>query len=473
MNQTIQCDIAIIGAGSGGLSIAAVASQLGLRVVLVEEKKMGGECLNSGCVPSKALLAAAHCAHVMLNADKFGVKAVNPIVDFAKVMDHVAGVINTIAPNDSIERFTNLGVQVIQARGEFIDEKTLRAGEFSITARKFVIATGSSPAIPPIPGIASVAYLTNESIFDLRIKPEHLLVIGAGAIGCELAQAFSLLGVKVTIIEAFKMMPRDEPDLVAELKDIFAKQGIKLYEDAKIVNVEQQDKIIDMSIEVDGKKIRLSGSHVLIAAGRKINIDNLHLENAKIAFTPKNISVDAKLRTSNKRVYAIGDVVGPYQFTHMANYQASVVIKNIIFKQSMRVNYQATPWVTYTIPELAHVGLTYSEALAKDSRIKTITVDLVENDRAQTERNTRGKIKLIVDKKAKILGVSILAANAGDLILPWVMLIKQNQTLRTLTDTIVPYPTLSEISKRAASEFYKPLLFSKTARYLVSFLKHF
>lgn len=469
----IQCDIAIIGAGSGGLSVAAVASQLGLKVVLIEQNKMGGECLNTGCVPSKALLAAAHCAHNMLTANKFGIAAVTPTIDFSQVMDHVANVIQTIAPNDSIERFTKLGVQLIHAHAEFSDDKTLHAGEHIIKARQFIIATGSSPAIPPINGINDVPYLTNESIFELRSKPSHLLIIGAGAIGCELAQAFTLLGVKVSIIEAFKMMPRDEPELVTQLKSIFTEQGINLYEGANILSVQQHHADIKITFEVNGQTQTLIGSHLLVAAGRKSNHEDLNLDKAHIDHTPKGINVDTRLRTTNKRVYAIGDVVGPYQLTHMANYQAGIIIRNVIFKKPSHVNYQSVPWVTYTIPELAHVGMLESEALAKDPQAKVFVIEMTDNDRAQAEHKTQGKIKLIVDKKARIYGVSILAEGAGELILPWVMLINNHQTLRELTDTIVPYPTLSEINKRIASEFYKPILFSKSVRSLVSFLKHF
>lgn len=471
--NNIRCDIAIIGAGSAGLTVAAVAGQLGLKVILIEHNKMGGECLNSGCVPSKALLAAAHCAYTIANAKKFGIETAEPRIQFSEVMNNVANVIAAIAPNDSTERFIEMGVQVIKAHGKFIDQKTLQAGDLIITARQFIVATGSSPAIPPIPGIKDIEYLTNESVFNLRTQPNHLIIIGAGPIGCELAQAFALLGVKVTVLEAATMMPRDEPELVAQLRKQLISQGITLYEQTKITNVKKLNNNIEISIDYNHSTQVITGSHLLVAAGRKVNVEQLDLELAGVEYTQKGIKVDKHLRSTNKKIYAIGDVAGSYQFTHAANYHATVVIKNIIFKRPTSVDYRALPWVTYTIPELAHVGLSESEALKIEPNAKIVIVPLTDNDRAQAEHNTEGKIKLIVGAKDKILGVSILSASAGELIVPWGLLIQNKLNLRHLTDTIVPYPTLSEINKRVASEYYKPILFSKAVRRLVAFLKYF
>jgi len=472
MSSQKKYDLAIIGAGAAGLSIAAVAAPLGLKVVVIEENKMGGECLNSGCIPSKSFIAAAKTAHTFLTAESFGIAATTPQVHFNKVMEQVNAVIQTIAPHDSVERFTQLGAEVIHASAQFIDANTLIAGDATIKARQFVIATGSAAAIPPICGLNQVNYFTNETIFQLREKPSHLIVIGGGPIGCELAQAFLLLGVKVTLLEALHVLPRDEPELVAILQQQLQQQGLQLHENVSVVDVKEINKNLEITIEKNNCKEMITGSHLLIATGRQANIKSLHLEKAGITFTNKNIIVDKRLRTTNKKVYAIGDVVGPYQFTHMANYQASIVIKNAIFKIPAQVNYDAVPWVTYTTPELAHVGPTTAEILKKDATVKIIMVALAENDRAQTERETIGKIKITTTAKGKILNATILAPHAGELILPWVMLMKDKKNLRQLTELIIPYPTLNEISKRVASEFYRPALFSSAVRRIVNVLKY-
>lgn len=471
MKQTISCDIAILGGGAGGLSVAAVASQLGMKVVLAEAGKMGGDCLNAGCVPSKSLLAAAKAAHAFTRADRFGIQNVTPTVDFAAVMAHVAEVIARIAPHDSVERFTRLGVTVLPGHAAFIDKSTMKVGETEVKARYFVVATGSSPAVPPVPGLADVPFLTNETIFSLKEKPDHLVIIGAGPIGCEMAQAFSFLGVKVTLLEAFTMMPRDEADLVDMLRHEFIQSGIQLYERIKIISVSRQGEKIEIVIEQNGQQQVISGSHLLVAAGRKVNVDGLALEKAGVNYTSKGIQVDNRLRTANKKIYAIGDVAGGYQFTHIAGYHAGIAIRNMIFKWPARVDYRAIPWVTYTFPPLAHAGLTTGEAEKQYKKVKIITVNYADNDRAIAEGETTGCLKAICTEKGNILGVSILGVNADELIAPWILLIKDGKTLREMSDAVFPYPTLSEISKRAASEFYSPLLFSDKVKRLVRWIK--
>src|SRR3990167_5026015 len=473
MEKNLFCDIAIIGAGAGGLSIASFASQIGLKVILIETNKMGGDCLNTGCVPSKSFIAAAKLARNFSLANQFGIQSEQVKVDFIKVMEHVERVIQHIAKNDSVERFTALGVCVIKAHAQFIDAKTILANDNRITARHIVIATGSRPSIPPITGLNKINFLTNENVFDLREQPSHLIVIGGGPIGCELAQAFLFLGSKVTILEAFTMMPRDEEDCVDMLRDEFKLQGITIHEQIKVLEVKKNNQSIEVIIEKNGTKEIVVGSHLLIAAGRLADVSDLQLDKAGVTYTKKGIQVDKRLRTSNKRIYAIGDVIGSYQFTHIANYHASIVIKNMIFKIPASVDYHAIPWVTYTSPELAHAGLMTNEALKKYPQAKILTLNLSENDRAQTERETFGKIKVIVTPKGKILGASILSAHAGELILPWIMLIQGNQSLRHLTEFIIPYPTLNEISKRIASEFYSKKIFSKPMRYVSKLLQWF
>lgn len=470
-NTTINCDIAIIGGGSGGLSLAAGASQMGADVVLVEGDKMGGDCLNHGCVPSKSLLAAAKRYHNIGRSDKvLGIKTSAQAVDITEVLSHVHQVIDTIAKNDSVQRFEGLGVRVIQAKGHFIDSKTLQAGDQQIQAKRFVVATGSSPLVPPIDGLDQVSYLTNETIFDLEQTPDHLIVVGGGPIGSELAQAFAMLGVKVTLLEGIKMLPKDEPDCSQVVKDQMEQDGVTIYEGFKVNQVTQQDHQISVIGDYDKESISVSGSHLLIATGRKPNIQDLALDKAGVNYQKQGISVDERLRSSNRHIYAIGDASGHMQFTHMASYQANIALRNILFRWPVKANYQAVPWVTYTEPELAHVGLTLEDAHAKHLNLKVTEWSFEDNDRAQAEHHTQGKIKVLTNGKGKIFGVTIVGHNAGELILPWVIAINEGKSLRSFTDAIVPYPTLSEVSKRVAGEFYTPTLFSKRMRSLVRWL---
>ncbi|MBA3536096.1 MAG: FAD-dependent oxidoreductase [Tatlockia sp.] len=467
----IKCDLSIIGAGAGGLSVAAVAAQLGLKVVLLESGKMGGDCLNYGCVPSKSLLAAGKIAYQLRHAAQFGISSKGLEIDFKKVMQQVHAVIKVLAKNDSVERFESLGVQVIKAVARFSGVNTLVAQDRVIEARRIVIATGSSPFKPPIPGLEDTPYLTNETIFNLTEQPKHLIVIGGGPIGCELAQAFSMLGSKITLIEGFNLLPKDDVDCVAILRAQLKAMGIIIHEQAKVLGVEPHAHGgIKVSINQAGEKLAIRGSHLLIATGRRANVENLDLEKAGIVYSNKGIEVNSRLQTSNRRVYALGDVVGPYQFTHMATYQAGIVLRNIAFKIPAKVDYRAIPWVTYTLPEIAHVGLLAEEAL-KHADIQFTEWSFLENDRAQTEHSLEGKIKIISDKKGRVLGVTIVGAHAGELILPWVIAIREKRTLRSFTDAVSPYPTLSEISKRVAGEFYKSKLFSNKTRWLVGLLK--
>ena len=471
--QHIKCDIAIIGGGAGGLSVAATAAQLDLQVVLVESSEMGGDCLNSGCVPSKSLLATAKMQWQSQHSQHLGVHENKQAVDFSAVMRHVHGVIHNISEHDSVERFTKLGVKVISAQAEFLDANTLQAGDHIIKARRFVIATGSHAFVPPIPGIDKVDYLTNENIFDLKEQPKHLIVIGGGPIGIELAQAFRMLGSEVTVLEAFKALPKDEVDCVNVIKDQLKSMQVDLLEGIKIKSVSKDPAGVKVTCEDLGKIFDVCGTHLLVATGRRANVAGLGLDNAKVKHSDKGISVNARLQTSNKKISAIGDVIGPYQFTHIASYHAGIVVKNIIFKIPAKVNYQAVPWVTYTDPEIAHVGLLAQDAKNLNIDIQVVESEFKDNDRAQADGHVKGKIKVLTNKKGKILGVTIVGSNAGELITPWVMAIREGKNLRCFTDTIIPYPTLSEISKRAASEFYIPKLFAAKTKAIVSWLIRF
>ena len=464
-------DLCLIGGGSAGLSIAAGAAQMGSSVVLVERAKMGGDCLNYGCVPSKAFLSAGKKAKTQKSSARFGVADVAPTVNFSAVMDHVADVIAQIAPHDSVERFESLGVRVICAQGVFEDRHTLCAGSERIIARRFVIATGSRPFIPPIDGLEAVPFLTNETVFSLREQPQKLIVIGGGPIGCELGQGFANLGTEVSLIANRTLMPKDDPELVDIIRQRFLDDGLTLYENTRVQTVEKKDDRIIATIETEQGSREIQGTHLLLATGRRPNLGGLNLEAAGVEWTESGIVVDKGLRTSNRKIYAAGDVTGGYQFTHMAGYDAGIVIKSALFRLPARVHHNAVPWVTYSDPELAHVGL--SEHVAKTQGHQILTWSFADNDRARAERRTEGRIKVIIDKRGRILGASVVGLNAGELILPWSLAISQGLKIGAIANLIAPYPTLSEVSKRVAGHYYTPALFSARVKKIVRFLARF
>ncbi|HKF96332.1 MAG TPA: FAD-dependent oxidoreductase [Gammaproteobacteria bacterium] len=473
MDKEERFDVCVIGAGSGGLSVAAGAAQLGLNTALVEQNKMGGECLYTGCVPSKALLQAARVAQTFRKAGAFGMKAQEPDVDFSAVKDHVYDVIAAIAPHDSQERFEGLGVSVIRAATRFTGPDTVTAGEQMIKARYIVVATGSRPTMPPIEGLEPGKALTNENIFELREKPDHLVIIGGGPIGIEMAQAHRRLGCKVTVLDMGPILPKDDPELVAVLRERLQEEGIDCFEHTKIVRIEHGQDTVAVRGEKDGNGISVTGSHLLVAAGRQPSVDSLDLEKAGVRYSKRGIEVDKRLRSSNKRIYAAGDVTGGPQFTHIAGYHAGIIIRNIAFKIPARVDYAALPWVTYTDPELANVGLTEAIAIEQFGRekIRTVSWHFDENDRAQTEHRTEGLIKVTLLKSGKIVGATILGPHAGELIGLWAHAISQKQKIGALTDMIAPYPTLGEVSKRVAGAWYIPRLFSDRTRRIVGLLQ--
>lgn len=473
MTEALTVDICVIGAGSGGLSVAAAAAQLGAKTALIEHRRMGGDCLNYGCVPSKALLAAAKRAKAARENGAFGLKGAPPEVDFAAVMDHVHQVIAAIEPNDSQERFEGMGVRVLRAFGRFTGPDTVEAGGTSIRARRIVIATGSSPMAPPIPGLVGVPFFTNETIFDNRTLPAHLLVIGGGPIGLEMAQAHRLLGARVTILEAApRIMLHDDPELVALLRQRLAADGVEIREAVEVKQVKAAGPGVAAILAAGGTERRLEGSHLLVAAGRRVNLANLDLDKAGIAVGPEGaLVIDRRLRTTNRRVYAVGDAAGGPQFTHVANYHAGIVIRNALFRLPAKVDYRALPWVTYTEPELAQVGLTEANAKARHAGdLAVLRWPFHENDRAQAERAGHGLVKVITRKNGRVLGASILGAQAGELIHPWGLAISRSLKVAALATMIAPYPTLGEASKRAAGSFYVPKLLSQRSRSLVRLL---
>ncbi len=473
MNKQIMADICVIGGGSGGLSVAAGAAQMGAKTVLIEADKMGGDCLNTGCVPSKALIAAGHAAEIVRSAGAFGVNGHEPDIRFKGVHDHVHGVIGVIAPHDSVERFERLGCTVIQARARFVGPDRVEAGGFTVGARRFVVSTGSRAVIPPIAGLRESPHFTNETIFDNTAAPEHLIVIGAGPIGLEMAQAHRRLGARVTVLDLGPILPNDDPELTAVVRKTLVDEGVEIFERIKVVKVERKGNGVAITVAYDNDERVIQGSHIMVAAGRKANVESLGLEAAGIEYSPKGIEVDARLRTTNKKVFAIGDVAGGLQFTHVAAYHAGIVIRNALFRLPAKVNYSAVPWVTYTDPELAHVGLTEKQAREKHGEVRVLRFPYAENDRAQAERRTAGQAKAVVTPKGEILGASLVGLHAGELLQPWVLAISQKLKIGAMAQMIAPYPTLSEINKRVAGSFYTPTLFSDRTRKVVRFLGMF
>lgn len=471
MTETLTPDICVIGAGSGGLSVAAAAAAFGVPVVLIEKGKMGGDCLNVGCVPSKSLIAAARRAHDARNAGIFGIGVGDVDVVYENVHRHIHDVIDAIASNDSAARFTGLGVRVLQTEARFVDACTVAAGDkWLVKARRFVLATGSSPAVPPIPGLDKTPYLTNETIFDLRQCPSHLIVIGAGPIGLELAQAFRRLGAQVTLLEAAKPLSKEDAECAQIVLDQLQREGVALRSGAKIARTSGERGAVQVMLE--GGDV-IEGSHLLIATGRKAAVAALDLDKAGIKTGSGGILTDRGLRTTNKRVYAIGDVIGGMQFTHLANYHAGLVIRNALFRLPVTVNNDIVPRVTFTDPELAHVGLTEADARERYRAIRILRWPFHDNDRAQTERDTRGHIKVVTTRRGKIVGATIVGSQAGELLAAWSFAIQQGVNIRAMTAVVLPYPTRAEAGKRAAIEFYLSGLTSPLLRRIITWLRRF
>ncbi|OAN86085.1 dihydrolipoyl dehydrogenase family protein [Sulfitobacter geojensis] len=470
MNR-IKTDVLIIGAGSGGLSVAAGAAQMGADVVLLEGHKMGGDCLNYGCVPSKALIASGKAAYGQQHSAQYGVANAAGVVDYAAAKDHVADVIAQIAPVDSQERFEGFGINVIREFGRFISADEVQAGDTVIKARRIVIATGSSPLVPPIPGLDKVPYETNETLFDLREKPEHLLIIGGGPIGMEMAQAHIRMGSKVTVIEGGKAMGKDGPELAAVVLDSLRDEGVVIEEDALASEVRGTAGAIEVEAK-DGRVFK--GTHLLMAVGRKSNTDKLDLEKAGVEPSKSGIKVDDSLRTSNRKVYAIGDVAGGLQFTHVAGYHAGVIIRSMLFGLPSKAKTTHIPWATYTDPELSQVGLTEAQAKEKHgSKLEVVRFHYHHNDRAIAERKTKGFIKVMV-VKGRPVGASIVGYQAGELINLWALALANGLKMSQIAAMVAPYPTIGEINKRAAGAYFSPRLFeSDLVKRVVGFVQRF
>ncbi|MBL6771628.1 MAG: FAD-dependent oxidoreductase [Alphaproteobacteria bacterium] len=480
--EDIRADVCVIGAGSGGLSVASGAAQLGAKTVLIERGAMGGDCLNVGCVPSKALLHVAHTASLIRRAGPLGISVSEPEVDYAGAMAHVRRAIERIEPHDSQERFEGLGVRVIRDTGRFIDARTVQAGDARIRAKYFVIATGSAPAVPAIPGLDAVPFLTNETLFSRTEAPRHLAIIGAGPIGVEMAQAHQRLGCQVTLIEAQpRILPRDDAELSALLAAQLQADGVTLRLGASVAAV--SGKAGDIQIELhssdgtarDPAQEPVKASHLLIAAGRLPVTDGLGLDAAGIRHSEAGIAVGPNLRTNRRHVFAMGDVIGGEGYTHLAGHHASVIVREMLFRLPSRVATSAVPRVTYTAPELAQIGLTEAEASAAGLAPRTETLRVDGNDRFVAENIASGPeaglAKLVFDgRRGRLIGAAILAPGAGDLIGLLGHVIEGRLKLSAIASQILPYPTHAEIPKRAAGMHLAKALFAPRTRRLISWL---
>lgn len=470
--EVLTPDLCVIGAGSAGLSVAAIAASFGASVVLIEKGRMGGECLNAGCVPSKALIAAARMAHACRQAGFLGITGCDEAgVDFARVREHVKGTIAAIAPMDTRERYAAMGVQVIQAEASFKDARTVTAGDKAIQARRFVIASGSRPSVPDIPGLDRVSYLTNETIFELAEMPDRLVVIGGGAVGVELAQAYRRLGAEVSLLEAGeRILGQEDAEMAAVVERALRREGVAVRCGASIERIEKRPQG-GFAVVIGRGGGTVEGSHLLVATGREAAIEGLSLEAAGIKADASGILVGRDLKTSNPRVYAIGDCAGGGRFTHAANHQAGLVIRNALFGLPVRLGRTPVPRVVYADPELAAVGLAEERARAEHGPIRILRWAFADNDRARAEGTTQGHVKAIVTRQGRILGCTIVGPQAGELIVPWIMAMSRGLKISDLAGLVYPYPTLSEATRSAAVEFLKPSTQNPWLRRLIGFVR--
>lgn len=467
MQENHEFDVCIIGAGSGGLSFAAGAVQMGTTVALVDLEKEGIDCISYGSIPSKSILASSRLARRVRKAGEFGVDVTLQPIDFSKVYQRIHNVITAIEPRSFAERFAELGATVFSGKAKFTDAHTVVVNDQTIKAKYFILATGSHPKIPNIPGIDTINYLTSDTIFNLSELPQHLLIIGGGPIGIEMAQAFSGLGAKVTVLQRDRILPHSDLELAQELKQSLQADGVNVLEHVTIQQISSAGGDVAIQYQQNNQQHSVSGSHVFVAAGQVPNVMDLNLEAAGVKYYENGITLDKRLRTTNKHIFAIGDCHGGKQFLHLANYEATVVLKNIVFKTPEKVDYLALPTVVYTTPELAQVGMAEPMAMHLHPQFKTLRCLFKDIERAQTDGKTQGEIKVLVNYNGDILGVTILGSAAAELIVPWVLAIQNKLKIRQMAEVIAPYPSLSEISKLVANSFYgDPLYSSKTRRFL-------
>ena len=461
-------DLIVIGGGAAGLVAATGAAAIGAKTALVEKKNLGGDCTWYGCIPSKSLLKSAQVFSLVKRLKEFGILSdTAPTYDPSLVMAHVRAVIRKISMHHPAEVFENRGIKVLFGSPKFIDRNTIDLNGARIFAKRFILASGSHPFLPPIEGLSlgngmppeagkDIAYLTNENVFDLEVLPKSLAVLGGGPIGMELSLAFARLGVEVSIIEMLdRLMVREDKEIADVLVDEFKAEGIKIYTGKKALLLSKEGELTSITLEdKDKKQSVVKAEKVLVTVGRAPNVAGLDLEKAGVKYSSKGIEVDTTLKTSAKNIYACGDVVGPYQFSHMAEYQAIIAIGNALFPFKRKVDYSTVPWCTFTDPEVARVGLTEEEARIKYKDIKVYRSLYSGNDRAVTDLEEKGLAKVITDKKGYILGAHIVGANAGEIIHEYVLAKSSKLKIGNLSSAIHIYPTLAQVVKRSADQYY-------------------
>src|SRR3989338_4213105 len=449
-------DLIVLGGGAAGLVSATGGASLGAKTALIEKNKLGGDCTWHGCIPSKALLKSAQVFSLTKRLKEFGIFSQDNKYDTSGVMAHVREIVNKISTHHPAEVFEKRGIKVLFGSPKFIDKNTIEVNGEGISAKRFIIASGSHPMVPPIEGLKDISYLTNENVFDLEALPKSLAVLGGGPIGMELSLAFARLGVEVSIIEIFdRLMVREDKEIADVLIDEFKTEGIKIYTGKKAIRFSKDSGMVSITLEdKDKKQSAVKAENVLVAVGRAANVEGLDLERAGVKYSNKGVEVDAALRTSAKNIYACGDVAGPYQFSHMAEYQAVIAVGNALFPFKRKVDYSAVPWCTFTDPEVARVGLTEDEARAKFKDIKVYRSPYSGNDRAVTDIEEKGLAKVITDKKGYILGAHIVGANAGEIIHEYVLAKASKLKIGNLSLAIHIYPTLAQVVRRSADQYY-------------------
>jgi pyruvate/2-oxoglutarate dehydrogenase complex dihydrolipoamide dehydrogenase (E3) component len=469
-------DIGVIGAGAGGLTVAAGSAQLGAKTLLVEkEKELGGDCLHYGCVPSKTLIRTAHVYHFMKNAKAYGLPQVEvPPVNYEEVKKRIQSVIATIQKQDSEERFCSLGAKVQFGEPTFSDEHSIRVNSQTLSAKTWVMTTGSSPDSPPIEGLDKTPYITNKEIFSLDRLPESMVILGAGPIATEMAQAFCRLGTKVFVVQrSGQILSKEDKDMADEIMQVLAAEGVTFYLNVSVLGVKDLGNEREVLIkDKEGKVTPLKAERILVAMGRDPNIQGLNLEGIGVELDRKGIKVDERMRTSQKHMYAAGDVTGKFQFTHAAGYEGGIVVSNAIFHLPRKANYTFFPWCTYTDPELASIGMNEKGAKETGIEYSVLTEHFKGNDRSLAEGERVGKIKMLLGKNEKPLGVQILGPQAGELLSEWVAVLNGNVKLSTLASAVHPYPTLGEINKRVAGAYLSPKIFSDRVRKGLKFFFH-
>lgn len=472
-SESIGADICVIGAGPGGLATAALAAAFGRKVVLVERSAGGGLTLNHGSIDAEALAASAARVHAVRTAETFGIAARVPDIDMRAVSTYIREVVAALSPNFSLERYTGLGVRVIRGAARFVDKRTIAVGDLRIRARRFVIAAGTVPLIPSISGLVNVPYFTNETIFAEQDRLHSLIILGGGPTALELAQSYSRLGSRVMVLEAGKFLPDEDPELAAFIVEQLGQEGVGLHAGASVERVEGGLGRVRVHIDVAGDKHVVEGSHLLLAMGRKPATADLGLEAAGIRYDERGIKVDGGLKTSNRRVFAIGEVTGGPPFAQVAEYHAGVVVRAALFHKPVRVDARHVSRVVFTDPGLAYVGLDEVEAAKRAGKINVLRWSYRDNDRAQIERAGNGHVKVITRRDGRILGAGIAGARAAELIAIWSLAVSQGLNIKAMTEWGCPYPTFSEINKRAAASYYASTPTSPKLRKVIDFLAKF